>query len=133
MSRSVTIPHQQVMFDASQAGTIRGMLVAGDDGSAHGHLAIATQGGAHRYRAVSGYTGTEPIVSIQLEEIRTDPGTVDLASLEIYSREHTGAAQGPVEAEIILNRLPDGVEIVRATVRLEVRDEPQHSPAAAAS
>ncbi|CAN5690776.1 hypothetical protein BH23CHL2_BH23CHL2_12730 [soil metagenome] len=118
MSTAITIPHQRVEFEPGTAGTIRGTLVNSADGTAHGHLSIATQAGARRYRAVSGSLEGEGNVSVQLEEVRTGAGTLELVSLDIqFSAEHR---DHDTSVDVILSRLPDGAEIVRATILITV-------------
>lgn len=118
MSTTITIPHQRITFDSGEEGTIRGSLVSQPNGTAHGHLSIASQSGARRYRAVTGSPESEGSASVQLEEIRTSSGTIELVSLDVQfsveCRDHD------TSANVILSRLPDGAEIFRATILLTV-------------
>ncbi len=114
MSTTMTIPHQRITFDSGEEGTIRGSLVSRPNGTAHGHLSIASQSGARRYRAVSGSLESEGSVSAQFEEVRTGSGTIELVSLAVrFSDVHR---DHDTSAEVILSRLPDGAEILRATI-----------------
>jgi len=124
MSTTVSIPHQHVVFDPGSEGTIRGILATGADGRAHGHLALALKDGARRYRAVSGAPGHNGALSVQLEQLRTESGLTELASLDIQilgERRYPGVAQ---DADIVLRRIPDLTELLRATVLLEMQCDP---------
>lgn len=117
MSTIVTIPHQRIRSDSGDEGTIRGALVSRPDGQAYGRLAIASRDGARRYRAISGSAGSATTLSIQLEEVLTDPATVSLASLDI------DIPTGDNDASVVLSRLSDGAELLRTSVRLDITSD----------
>lgn len=120
MSMSISIPHQRVAFDSGIEGTVRGFLATAADGHAHGHLAISSKSGARRYRALTGSHSRNSTLSIQLEQIQTNPGTVELASLDIHILGASLYPGGGQDADIVLRRLPDATELLRATVLLDI-------------
>jgi hypothetical protein len=124
MSTSISIPHQHVVFASGIEGTIRGILATGADGHAHGHLAFALKDGARRYRALTGAPGKDVTLSVQLEQLRTESGLIELASLDIQvlgDSRYPGKSQ---DASIVLRSLPDSTEVLRATVLLEIESDP---------
>lgn len=123
MTLSISIPHQRVMFDSGVEGTVRGLLTTGGDGYAHGHLAVSSKSGARRYRVLAGSQHVNSTISIQLEQIQTDPGTIQLASLDVHVLGVSRYPGGGLDADIVLRRLPDASEIMRTTVLLELDED----------
>jgi hypothetical protein len=102
---------------------VRGIFATGADGHAHGHLAIAFKDGARRYRALTGSAGPDATISIQLEQISTDPGLLELASLDVQVLGDSHYPGGGKDADITLYRLPDSAQLLRATVLLDIDSE----------
>jgi len=111
---TVTIPHQSIRSDSGEESTIRGALISRPDGLAYGRLAVASRNGARRYRAISGSARSATTLTIQLEEILTDPSTASLASLDI------DIPASDDNARVVLSRLSDGAELLRTSVRLDI-------------
>lgn len=123
MSMSISIPHQRVTFDSGIEGTVRGILATAADGHANGHLAISSKNGARRYRALTGSHGHNSTLSIQLEQIQTSPGAIELASLDVHVLGASRYPGGGQDADIVLRRLPDATELLRATVLLDIESD----------
>lgn len=122
MSMSISIPHQHVTYASGVEGTIRGILSTGFEGHAHGHVAFVSKDDSRRYRAISGTCGTSPTVSIQLEQLQLGPGMVELASLDVQILGQSLYHGTGMDADIVLRRIPDETELLRATILLEIEE-----------
>ncbi len=122
MSMSISIPHQHVRYASGEEGTVRGILATGHEGHAHGHVAFSSKAGSRRYRALSGAQSSDSTISIELEQLLVGPGVIELATLDVHVLGSNGYADTALDADIVLRSIPNAVELLRATVLLDIQE-----------